>query len=446
MFFRRRLTSPDPLGARFALTRGLVALTAVSLLVVDHFSPLPAWVVLGSAGVLLVLIGVGLAIAIASASRVSRSKAEARLREEETRHLADIVRSSEDAIFSVDLDGSVTAWNEGARKLYGYTSEEAIGRRLTDLTIPPERAKELGATFRRVISGGWEEFESERITKSGETIRISSRTFPLKNASGEVIGMSISTHDMTEGFGDSSPETEQDRSLWHERITQALRESSFLFWGQPVFDARTGEVDHTELLIRMVVDGEVHQPNEFLPYAEDSELIDRIDAWAIREGIAIAASRPVAINLSGRSLSAPHLGGTISRALTESGTDPRNLRFEITETAAIENLDAARSLVVQLNQMGCSVSLDDFGTGYGSFTYVRHLPAVDLKVDSSFVMDLKSEEASRRVVSSIVAVSRTFGVSTVAEGIEDERTLDLVREMGIDFLQGFYLGRPAPLT
>ena len=110
MFFRRRLTSPDPLGARFALTRGLVALTAVSLLVVDHFSPLPAWVVLGSAGVLLVLIGVGLAIAIASASRVSRSKAEARLKEEETRHLADIVRSSEDAIFSVDLDGSVTAW------------------------------------------------------------------------------------------------------------------------------------------------------------------------------------------------------------------------------------------------------------------------------------------------------------------------------------------------
>ena len=125
---------------------------------------------------------------------------------------------------------------------------------------------------------------------------------------------------------------------------------------------------------------------------------------------------------------------------------PRNLRLEITETAAIENLDAARALVVDLTEMGCSVSLDDFGTGYGSFTYVRHLPEVDLKIDSSFVMDLESEEASRRVVSSIVAISTTFGVATVAEGIEDQRTLDLVREMGIDFLQGFHLGRPQPLV
>jgi len=435
------------MGAPIAILRGSAALAAVALLVLDHFSPFSHWVVIAAAVLMLILIVVGVGLSVAASRRAARNRFEAQLREEENRHLADIVRSSEDAIFSVDLEGRVTAWNQGAKNLYGYEPEEAVGFRLTDLTIPPERAKELGATFRRVTSGGWEEFETERITKSGERIQVASRIFPVRDAEGRVIGMSISTHDLTE-----VPETVEDRNLaetkllWQSRIRSALEESSFTFWGQPVFDARTGEVDHTELLIRLELDGEVVSPGEFLPFAEDSELIEAIDQWVIREGIGIACRTPVAINLSGRSLSTPHIGKTISSCLEETGADPRNLRFEITETAAIENLDAARDLVVDLTSMGCSVSLDDFGTGYGSFMYVRHLPAVDLKIDSSFVMDLGTEEASRRVVRSIVAISETFGVATVAEGIEDKRTLELVRGMGIDYLQGYYLGRPEPMS
>ena len=425
------------------MLRAAVASAAIALLVADHYLHMDHWVIICSALVLLVLICGGLVIAIGSARRNVRSEALNRIKEEENLHLADIVRSSKDAIFSVDLDGKVTAWNEGAHNLYGYSAEEAIDRRLTDLTIPAERSKELGATFRRVISGGWQEFESERITKSGERIRISSRTFPVRDGEGNVIGMSISTHDMT-GPELPGPEMEQDL-LWQSRLREALEKSSFVFWGQPVFDARSGSVDHTELLIRMDLNGEIIAPEEFLPHAEASGLIDRIDAWAIREGIRIAAGRPVAINLSGRSISASETGKVISESLDDSRTDPRNVRFEITETAAIENLDAARSLVVELKKMGCAVSLDDFGTGYGSFTYVRQLPPVDLKIDSSFVMDLDSEEASRRVVSSIVSISKTFGVSTVAEGIEDEATLELVKGMGINFLQGFHLGTPQPL-
>ena len=438
---------PDPLSAGFAALRAATAFVAVALLVVDHFAGLSRWVVVGSALVMLLLIALSVPIAVSASKKNAISEAEARRKEEENLYLAAIVRSSEDAIFSLDLDGCVTAWNEGASRLYGFEPEEAIGQRLTELTIPPERAKELGATFRRVTSGGWEEFESERLTKGGERIRVSSRTFPIRDAGGEVVGMSISTHDVN-GNPRQDEELEKKRlkHVWQTRIREALAESRFVFWGQPVFDARTGEVDHTELLIRMMLDGEVIGPGEFLPHAEDSDLIEQIDAWAIREGIRIAADRPVAINLSGRSLSEPNIGTTITDEVARSVTDPRNLRLEITETAAIENLDAARALVVDLTEMGCSVSLDDFGTGYGSFTYVRHLPAVDLKIDSSFVMDLESEEASRRVVSSIVAISTTFGVATVAEGIEDQRTLDLVREMGIDFLQGFHLGRPQPLV
>jgi PAS domain S-box-containing protein len=425
------------------MLRALFASGAVALLVVDHYVQFADWIVIVSAASLLLLIAVGLTISIAASRRNLQAQATARLKEEENRHLADIVRSSEDAIFSVDLDGKVTAWNEGARNLYGYEATEAIDRRLTELTIPAERSKELGATFRRVISGGWEEFESERITKAGERIRISSRTFPIKDGEGNVVGMSISTHDAKTP---ARSEEEQDTALlWQSRIREALEHSSFVFWGQPVFDALTGEVDHTELLIRMELEGEIVGPDAFLPHAEASGLIDRIDAWAIREGVRIAARQPVAINLSGRSLSNKRIGLTISESLARSRTDPRNLRFEITETAAIENFEAARNLVIELNRIGCSVSLDDFGTGYGSFTYVRQLPAVDLKIDSSFVTDLDTEEASRRVVSSIVSISDTFGVKTVAEGIEDERTLARAKSMGITFLQGYYLGRPSPI-
>ena len=442
----RRLWRPDPFGAGLVLARASVALVAVVILIVDHFAGLADWVVVAAAAVLLLLIVVGVSIALASSRRVARSITRQQMWKEENRYLADIVRSSEDAIFSVDLEGRVTAWNEGAVRLYGYTPEEALDRRLTELTIPPERTKELGKTFRRVISGGWEEFETERRTKSGELVRVSSRTFPIRDSSGEVVGMSINTHNLSTGLGQAQTGEEAEKLLWQGRVREALRTSSFEFWGQPVFDSRTGEIDHTELLMRMRHGDELIYPGEFLPHAEDCDLIDEIDIWAIHEGIRIAAERPVAINLSGRSLSAPHLEATISAALRSSGTDPRNLRFEITETAAIENIEKARSLVRELNAIGCSVSLDDFGTGYGSFTYVRHLPVADLKVDSSFVEDLDSEEASRRVVRSIVSIARTFGAGTVAEGIEDASTLEIVREMGIDFVQGFYLGRPEPLT
>ena len=249
---------PDPLSAGFAALRAATAFVAVALLVVDHFAGLSRWVVVGSALVMLLLIALSVPIAVSASKKNAISEAEARRKEEENLYLAAIVRSSEDAIFSLDLDGCVTAWNEGASRLYGFEPEEAIGQRLTELTIPPERAKELGATFRRVTSGGWEEFESERLTKGGERIRVSSRTFPIRDAGGEVVGMSISTHDVN-GNPRQDEELEKKRlkHVWQTRIREALAESRFVFWGQPVFDARTGEVDHTELLIRMMLDGEV---------------------------------------------------------------------------------------------------------------------------------------------------------------------------------------------
>jgi EAL domain-containing protein (putative c-di-GMP-specific phosphodiesterase class I) len=199
------------------------------------------------------------------------------------------------------------------------------------------------------------------------------------------------------------------------------------------------------LLLRMHLDGQVVTPNRFLPHAESTELITRIDAWAVREGIRLGSRSPVAINLSAKSLSNARLLEWVKSGLAEFATDPGNVIFEITETAAAENLEAASTLVHGLSSLGCSVALDDFGTGYGSFTYLKYLPVSQLKVDITFIRNLIKDQVDRRVVTSIVAVADTFGMQTVAEGVEDAETLDALIEIGIDLAQGYYLGRPRPM-
>jgi EAL domain-containing protein (putative c-di-GMP-specific phosphodiesterase class I) len=140
----------------------------------------------------------------------------------------------------------------------------------------------------------------------------------------------------------------------------------------------------------------------------------------------------------------PQLIGAIERHLREE-VDPANVTFEITETAAVENLNAAGELVTRLRELGCGISLDDFGTGYGSFTYLKHLPVTELKIDMEFTRGLVDDPADRRVVRSMLAVARNFDIRTVAEGVEDEATAELLSELGVDLLQGYYIGRPAPM-
>jgi len=116
--------------------------------------------------------------------------------------------------------------------------------------------------------------------------------------------------------------------------------------------------------------------------------------------------------------------------------------FEITETTAARDLGKARELADRLTGLGCGFALDDFGTGYGSFTYLKHLPVSYLKIDMEFVRDLADDPADRQVVRAIVDVARNFDVRTIAEGVEAEETLELLRELGVDYAQGYHLGRP----
>jgi EAL domain-containing protein (putative c-di-GMP-specific phosphodiesterase class I) len=218
-----------------------------------------------------------------------------------------------------------------------------------------------------------------------------------------------------------------------------------MFWAQPIVDADTGATHHHELLLRMDLDGSVITPNHFLPHAENCGLITEIDRWAVKTGFEIAATMPVAINLSAKSIQDSRFVTDIKTALGDS-TLAGNVIFEITETAAVQNLEGARELVEELTSLGFGVALDDFGTGYGSFTYLKHLPVTELKIDIDFVRGLAEDPTDQRLVKSIISVARNFNMKTVAEGVEDEATLQLLRTLGVDFVQGYHVGYPAQMT
>jgi EAL domain-containing protein (putative c-di-GMP-specific phosphodiesterase class I) len=187
-------------------------------------------------------------------------------------------------------------------------------------------------------------------------------------------------------------------------------------------------------------------PGAFLPVAEEFGLITEIDRWVIDRATEIAATgRAVQVNVSGRSISAPGLLEHIKHAIRHTGADPKKIVFEITETALVSGEPAARAFVESLHGLGCKVALDDFGTGYGGFTYLKRLPVDFLKIDIEFVLDARTNSASRNVIQSIVSLATGFGLKTVGEGVEDEASLHLLRELGVDYAQGFHIGRPGPL-
>ena len=231
-----------------------------------------------------------------------------------------------------------------------------------------------------------------------------------------------------------------------ERIRAALNEGRFVLHAQPIVDAVSGEVVQEELLIRMLdEDGTVVPPGQFLPTAETFGLIGDIDRWVVAEGVALAATgRCVHLNLSGRSVGSALLLDELAERLQTTGADPANVVFELTETTAISNMTDARAFVARLQELGCRLALDDFGTGFGSLTYLRNLPADYLKIDMAFVRDLSRSAVDLRVVEVIVDTARRFGMRTIAEGVEDEGALRLLQSAGVDYAQGYHLGRPAP--
>ena len=220
-----------------------------------------------------------------------------------------------------------------------------------------------------------------------------------------------------------------------------------MLYGQPIVDLRSGLVAYHELLIRMRSDdGGIIAPGDFLPAAERFGLIVEIDRWVTEHALRMAIEgERVTINLAGPSIGDEQVLILIRKALAD-GLNPANVIFEITETAAMSNFEKAERFAQTLNDMGCNLALDDFGTGFGSFTYLKHLNARYLKIDLEFVRDLVSNDTDQKIVKSIVDIAHSLEKQTIAEGVEDAATLTALEDRGVDFAQGFYLGRPKRLS
>ncbi|UTI62709.1 bifunctional diguanylate cyclase/phosphodiesterase [Paraconexibacter antarcticus] len=254
----------------------------------------------------------------------------------------------------------------------------------------------------------------------------------------------------------SSPERDpvfRQAERWSDRIRSALAEDRFVLLGQPIRSLHGDPVERQELLLRMIGEnGELLLPSAFLLAAERSSLIQAIDRWVVRRAATElaahqAAGSPVsfAVNLSAKSMTDPAMAAYVREAIADAGADGSGLVFEITETAAVVNVSRARSFAQALTASGCELALDDFGAGFTSFRYLKHLDFDYVKLDGTFVRDLSTSHTSQCLVQALAEMAGNLGKRTIAEHVCDEATEEWLRAHGIDYVQGFHVGAPAPL-
>ena len=246
----------------------------------------------------------------------------------------------------------------------------------------------------------------------------------------------------------------QAKRTWSDRIAKALENDLFTLYVQPILELESGDVSQYELLLRLNgEDGELVPPRGFLPSAERVGMIHEIDAWVMRRAIHLidehrraGSDLRLEVNLSGRTIGNGDFLGVIEDELDATEVDPASLIFEVTETAAISNMDEARDFSSALRRIGCRFALDDFGAGFGSFHYVKYLPLDYLKIDGDFIADLTRNPSDQAVVQAIVELSSRLGKETIAEFVGDDETLELLHAYGVDYAQGYHVGRPKPAS
>lgn len=243
------------------------------------------------------------------------------------------------------------------------------------------------------------------------------------------------------------------RLSWEQRIREALEQDRFVLYWQPIRNLNDPQIRQYELLLRMVdKDGAVIPPAAFLETAERFGSIHAIDRWVVKKAIALLAEHQqmgsdicLEVNLSGRAFEDPQLLPMIREEFERTGVNPQNLILEITETAAIKDLDMACQFIETLRALGCRFAIDDFGTGFASLYYVKRLPVDYLKIDGSFITNLPRDPVDQQLVRAMVGVAQGLGKKTVAEFVSDEETVQLLQELGVDFAQGYHIGKPRPL-
>jgi diguanylate cyclase (GGDEF)-like protein/PAS domain S-box-containing protein len=245
---------------------------------------------------------------------------------------------------------------------------------------------------------------------------------------------------------------------WLQKLQSALRDNKFELYYQPIVHAHSSVSNGPGLEVFVRMEAENGQPaappGEFIRAAERYRLMPLVDRWVVqavlsalgRGGMKLPPDRSVAINISGQTLGDSEFLEFVVECFDHTGANPSDICFEVTETAVVANLDHARRFIGVLHGMGCEFALDNFGSGLSSFSTLKTLPMDYLKIDGSFISNLAVDTVNQAMVGAMIELSRTLNFRVVAEHVEDQLSLDTVREMGIDFAQGFIIGRPQPLS
>ena len=365
--------------------------------------------------------------------------------------VSGLTNSMTEGIYAIDNLGLVKYANAAAQQMLGWTEDDLLGEvmhevahfeRLNGTKLPIHdcpimQTRTTGVSVR-----------VERdvfIRKDGTRLHVSYTSSPLSLEDG--FGAVVVFDDITERLtAELKSERELDKLFWIGRIQDALAQDRFVLFAQPIMNLRTGQVDHHELLIRMDEGyDELVLPRQFLPAAEEFGLIREIDQWVVAQSVLLAREgHKVGFNLSAKSLDRGMVH-TISEAIRLAEAPPENLVCEITETALMTDNDVGEMFVKGVRDLGCEVILDKFGGGYGGLAYLKRLPVSYLKIDFQFVADLVEMETSRHVIRAIVDLASGFDIKTIADGAENEETVEVLRELGVDFVQGYVIDVPGPL-
>ena len=332
------------------------------------------------------------------------------------------------------------------------------------LDCDPEEACQVAEKLRETVAG-FRFFWDSRIFMVGASIGvvpIGGDSIPLATVLSAADAACYAAKDLgrnqVQVYRPEDEELRQRRAemSWVNRITRALDEGRFRLRYQPIvaLSSREGPLEHCEMLVSMIDEAGLNiGPDAFIPAAERYNLMPAIDRWVIDSALRFIGSLPdgthclrtCCINLSGSSLTDEHLLPYIQGKLDEYGVLPRLLCFEITETATIANMNRALRLISELRARGCRFALDDFGTGLSSFAYLKHLPVDFLKIDGTFVKDIVRDPVNRAIVKATNEIGHALGIKTIAECVEDTETMEALRELGVDYGQGFGIARPLGL-
>jgi diguanylate cyclase (GGDEF)-like protein/PAS domain S-box-containing protein len=332
--------------------------------------------------------------------------------------------------------------------------------------VAPERARELGDDMRRAVQRfrfAWE----ERIFEIGVSIGL----VPITAETGDMaqvlsaadaacyVAKESGRNRMHEYQPDDTALAERYGEMqWIHRIHKAFAEHRFCLYRQPIQPLRAPWFDEPpmcEIFIRMLdEEGRIASPGAFIPAAERYHLIASIDRWVVHAAFVSLACVALshgdttcfAINLSGQSVGDDAFLAYVLDEMEATGVVPQRICFEITETAAVGNLTQAVRFIGALKELGCRFVLDDFGSGLSSFAYLKNLRVDFLKIDGAFVRDMIGSPVQRALVESIHQIGQVMGIRTIAESVEDRATLEMLREIGVDYAQGYGIAAPEPLV